>query len=118
MASSSSSPSPIFTRKSTDQKDAVLSPMQRKRRQHRGSTQKSFSHSSDTDDDDDDDDADDDDDEENDDAAIELLDEQTTSSALYEVNDALLSVLKSHIELIGLFRKFKANFCVYVPKKR
>ncbi|CAF3322157.1 unnamed protein product [Rotaria socialis] len=86
MASSSSSPSPIFTRKSTDQKDAVLSPMQRKRRQHRGSTQKSFSHSSDTDDDDDDDDADDDDDEENDDAAIELLDEQTTSSALYEVN--------------------------------
>ncbi|CAF3320303.1 unnamed protein product [Rotaria socialis] len=84
MASSSSSPSPIFTRKSTDQKDAVLSPMQRKRRQHRGSTQKSFSHSSDTDDDDDD--ADDDDDEENDDAAIELLDEQTTSSALYEVN--------------------------------
>ncbi|CAF4240316.1 unnamed protein product [Rotaria socialis] len=101
MASSSSSPSPIFTRKSTDQKDAVLSPMQRKRRQHRGSTQKSFSHSSDTDDDDDDDDADDDDDEENDDAAIELLDEQTTSSALYEVNDALLSVLKSHIELIA-----------------
>ncbi|CAF4709896.1 unnamed protein product [Rotaria socialis] len=99
MASSSSSPSPIFTRKSTDQKDAVLSPMQRKRRQHRGSTQKSFSHSSDTDDDDDD--ADDDDDEENDDAAIELLDEQTTSSALYEVNDALLSVLKSHIELIA-----------------
>ncbi|CAF2113856.1 unnamed protein product [Rotaria magnacalcarata] len=89
MASSSSSPSPIFTRKSTDQKDAVLSPMQRKRQQHRGSTQRSFSHSSDTDNDDDDDDDDtddDDDDDENDDAAIELLDEQTTSSALYEVN--------------------------------
>ena len=88
MASSSSSPSPIFTRKSTDQKEAVPSPMQRKRQQHRASTQRSFSHSSDTDNDDDDDD--DDEDEENNDA-IELLDEQTTSSALYEVNGLYFS---------------------------
>lgn len=74
---SPSSPSPLFSRTSTSQKDIVR---QRKRQQqHRDRASTSFSESSDTDEDENDDE-----DDENDDV-MRITDEPTIPSALHEV---------------------------------
>ncbi len=73
--SSSPSSSPVFTKASTDKVDSVPSPIQIKHQQYHHQTRKFASHLSDNDDDDDDDDD-----------VIEILDDQPSSSAFYEVN--------------------------------
>ncbi|CAF0914538.1 unnamed protein product [Rotaria sordida] len=88
-----SAPSPIFTRALISQDDSAPSPIQRKRQEYQNPTARPISHSSDHDNDDDNNSKNDD--------VIETLDEHPLSSALHEVNDALMGVLKSHIDLIA-----------------
>ncbi|CAF3366132.1 unnamed protein product [Rotaria sp. Silwood1] len=92
---SSSSPTPVFTKAVIGQDDSAPSPIQRQRQQYQNPTRTSYSHLSD-----DDDDGDGDDDSSENDDIIEALDKHPSSSALHEVNDALMGVLKSHVELI------------------